>query len=74
MICPHCQKDTDMVYIDGHGMTREAAEEKHRRLMTQLDAMEEGGNLFQCSVKTERDKRWERLLAEAGKIEAALGY
>lgn len=73
MICQHCEKDTGIVYVDGRGMTRQAAEEKNTSIHRALESLEQQ-RVFAGPVRGEREERWEKLLAESSKLETALGF
>ena len=73
--CPHCNKDTDLIYPEGmQPMTRTEAEEHLSFLISQIDNVGASVDFSHpLSKHTEKRRQWDRLMDQAGKIEVALG-
>lgn len=75
MICPHCGKDTEAVYVDNIKKTKEQAVSELNRINKQLDAISAANpNLHESFVKSDAEERFDKLLKKANDLEVALGY
>jgi hypothetical protein len=72
MICPHCGKNTESVYIDGFARTREDAESELNSIIKRLGELSSRG-AFSSYMEGNLEKQYRRLLRRAGQIEVALG-
>jgi hypothetical protein len=73
MICPHCGKDTELLYVEGRRMTKEEALGLHRVLMDSLDSLQRQG-AYGPGATTDLNERYDKRLREANALEVALGY
>lgn len=76
MICPHCGKDSNLVYIDDNtGITRKEAERMLKDKIAGLDALRaRGAYKSGRGYRSELEEKYDKILRECSMIEVALGY
>jgi len=72
MICPHCGKDTEAVYLNGRPMTREAAIHRHQRLLGRLEVLAELGAYKQDARNASLEAQDDAARKECQELEVAL--
>lgn len=75
MICPHCQKDTDRIYLkSGQVLTHEEAKTLLAQLIRTLESLEKQGAHSSQSYNGELNRRYDDTLDLCSELEAGLGY